>query len=95
LTSLPEGDARSPGRPCDPDVGLDLGVGLLGHALALRAGASDEELVRERVLEPLGMTATGIALTPAMKRHFSLVHGERGEVVPAWDIRTLEGAWGA
>jgi len=48
--------------------------------------------VRERILQPLGMTATGIALTPAMKRHFALVHDERGEVVPVWDIPTLAGA---
>lgn len=36
-----------------------LGYGLLGHALARAAGRSLEALLRERVLEPLGMDRTG------------------------------------
>jgi len=40
----------------------NLGVGLLGHALALKAGVGYEELVRCRVLEPLGMSDTAIVL---------------------------------
>jgi D-alanyl-D-alanine-carboxypeptidase/D-alanyl-D-alanine-endopeptidase len=79
------------------DVGSEyqysnLGVGLLGHALARRAGKSYEELLRERILEPLGMTMTAIALTPGMRGHFVSGHGLGGEVVPHWDISTLEGA---
>ena len=35
-----------------------MGVGLLGDALAARAGMAYEELLRERVLDPLGMLAT-------------------------------------
>jgi CubicO group peptidase (beta-lactamase class C family) len=37
-----------------------LGVGLLGDALAARAGTSYEELLAERVLRPLGMAQTGV-----------------------------------
>jgi len=40
----------------------NLGVGLLGHALALRARIPYEQLVRERILNPLGMTHTAITL---------------------------------
>src|SRR5687767_12715314 len=40
----------------------NLGVGLLGHALARRAGMSYETLVRMRILEPLGMKSTTISL---------------------------------
>lgn len=36
-----------------------VGYGLLGHALARAAGQPFDELLRERVLAPLGMTATG------------------------------------
>lgn len=36
-----------------------LGYGLLGHALARAAGMPLHDLVRERILEPLGMTETG------------------------------------
>ena len=40
----------------------NIGIGLLGHALALRAGVSYEDLLRRRILEPLGMTSTAISL---------------------------------
>jgi CubicO group peptidase (beta-lactamase class C family) len=61
----------------------NLGFGLLGHALALRAGTSYEQLVSERILKPLRMTMTGISLTQAMREHFALPHGERGDVSPS------------
>ena len=70
----------------------NLGVGLLGHALALRAGKSYEELLRERVLAPLGMTSTAVVLTPAMQRVVSHGHTADGDVTSLWDIPTLAGA---
>ena len=69
----------------------NLGLGLLGHALALRAGTTYENLLRERIVEPLGMTMTGIALTPALQQHLAVPHGARGEIVPVWDMPTLAG----
>jgi D-alanyl-D-alanine-carboxypeptidase/D-alanyl-D-alanine-endopeptidase len=70
----------------------NLGVGLLGHALSRAAGTSYEELVRERVLAPLGMTHTAITLTPWMKSHLALGHDEQGKVVANWDLPTFAGA---
>jgi len=70
----------------------NLGVGLLGHALALKEGKSYEQLVRERVLSPLGMSSTGITVTPAMKAHASDGHDPAGIVVPWWDLPTFAGA---
>ncbi len=81
--------------PRDPGAQYEysnLGVGLLGHALALRAGKSYEELVRERILGPLGMTRTGIALNAEMRAHLSEGHDRAGQVVPLWDLPTLAGA---
>jgi D-alanyl-D-alanine-carboxypeptidase/D-alanyl-D-alanine-endopeptidase len=81
--------------PRDPGASFEysnLGVGLLGHVLALRAGMPYEDLVRTRVLEPLGMTHTAITLTPWMKDHLALGHDEQGNVVPNWDIAALAGA---
>lgn len=43
----------------------NVGFGLLGHALALRAGMSYEELLRRRIFEPIGMTSTTITVDPA------------------------------
>ena len=70
----------------------NLGVGLLGHALALRAGKTYEALVTERVLEPLGMHDTRITLTPEMQEHLAIGHAANGTVQPTWDLPTLAGA---
>jgi serine-type D-Ala-D-Ala carboxypeptidase/endopeptidase len=79
------------------DVGSEfeysnLAVGMLGYLLALRNGTDWETLVKERILEPLGMDRSGITLTPEMARHFAEGHDQNGEVVPYWDIPTLAGA---
>lgn len=80
---------RAPG---DTYEYTNLGVGLLGHALALRAGKSYEELVRERILEPLGMRHTGIALTESMRARVADGHSADGDVVSLWDLPTFAGA---
>lgn len=61
------------------DIGAEyeysnLGAGLLGHALARRTGLSYEGLLQRRVLRPLGMASTGIALTPALKARSAAAH---------------------
>lgn len=70
----------------------NLGMGLLGHALALRAGENYEALVKERVLAPLGMRESGITLTPSMKSHTAQGFNGNGTPVPLWDLPTLAGA---
>jgi CubicO group peptidase (beta-lactamase class C family) len=70
----------------------NLGVGLLGHALALRAGTSYEALVRQRILVPLGMTHSGITIDGPMRAHAAEGHDPGGDVVPWWDLPTIAGA---
>lgn len=70
----------------------NLGVGLLGHLLALRSGKSYEEAQRERIWTPLGMTRTAITLTPWMTEHLALGHDAEGKAVSNWDLPTLAGA---
>lgn len=70
----------------------NLGVGLLGHALALRAGTTYEDILRARVLAPLGMTSTAIVLGSALAPRMALGHSSDGDVVPWWDLPTLAGA---
>jgi CubicO group peptidase (beta-lactamase class C family) len=70
----------------------NLGVGLLGHVLSLRAGMSYEALVHSRVCDPLGMKDTRIALTPEMKARLATGHGPTLAPVANWDIPTLAGA---
>lgn len=70
----------------------NLGMGLLGHVLSLKAGKSYEALVKERVLDPLGMSSSGITLTPSMKSHMAQGFNAYGTPVPLWDLPTLAGA---
>jgi serine-type D-Ala-D-Ala carboxypeptidase/endopeptidase len=70
----------------------NLGVGLLGHALSLRAGKRYDELVIERVLKPLRMNDTRIKLNASMHRRLAPGHSADGKVVANWDIPTLAGA---
>jgi CubicO group peptidase (beta-lactamase class C family) len=70
----------------------NLAVGLLGHALARRAGKPYEELVRERVLAPLGMTSTSIQLSPDQRRRFAPGYNRGLDPVKNWDMGVLAGA---
>jgi serine-type D-Ala-D-Ala carboxypeptidase/endopeptidase len=79
------------------DIGAEfeysnLGVGLLGQALAMRAGKTYETLVKERILDPLRMDHTGIMLTPWMREHLAKGHSGGGMVMPNWDLPALAGA---
>ncbi|MEO5894467.1 MAG: serine hydrolase, partial [Vicinamibacterales bacterium] len=79
---------RGPSRlPGPPSTGArdrrrvrisDLGVGLLGQALARRSGKSYEALVKERVLTPPRMDHSGITLTPWMSEHRAKGHDATG-----------------
>lgn len=70
----------------------NLGMGLLGHALARRAGVGYEEILRRRILEPLGMKDTAITLSAGMRARLAAGHDAEGAVVPNWDLPTLAGA---
>jgi D-alanyl-D-alanine-carboxypeptidase/D-alanyl-D-alanine-endopeptidase len=69
----------------------NLAVGLLGHALALKAGMSYEELLRRRIFEPLGMTSTSITLSEAQKKRFAPGYDEALTPVKNWDMDVLAG----
>jgi serine-type D-Ala-D-Ala carboxypeptidase/endopeptidase len=70
----------------------NLGVGLLGHVLARKAGKTYEELVIERICKPLGMNDTRISLTPSMKRRLAVGHNETLKATRSFDIPTFAGA---
>lgn len=73
----------------------NLGMGLLGHVLALAAGAgSFPALVEERILKPLGMATTGYGRPPALAPFMTRGHDKEGAVVPYWDVAVLAGAGG-
>jgi len=80
---------RDPGEAFDYS---NVGVGLLGHLLASRAGLSYEEAVISRICAPLGMKDTGIALSEDQKTRLLPGHSSDGKRVPYWDVPALAGA---
>jgi CubicO group peptidase (beta-lactamase class C family) len=70
----------------------NLGGGLLGHVLALKAGMDYESLVEVRICKPLGMNDTRITLTPDMKARLAAGHNASLATVENWDLPTLAGA---
>jgi CubicO group peptidase (beta-lactamase class C family) len=70
----------------------NLGFGLLGHVLALRANASYEDLVVSRVCAPLGLEDTRISLTASMRQRLAQGHLSNLNATPNWDLPVLAGA---
>jgi serine-type D-Ala-D-Ala carboxypeptidase/endopeptidase len=70
----------------------NLGVGLLGHALARKAGMSYEALVRARVLAPLGMKDTSVTLSADQKKRLAAGHNAALAPVKNWDLDAIAGA---
>lgn len=70
----------------------NVGMGLLGHALALRAGKPYDVVLRERVLEPLGMRETFITIPDDKVPRLAVPHDGDLEEASPWDLPTLAGA---
>ena len=74
-------------RPGSHSEYSNLGVGLLGHALSLAAERQYEQLVIERVCQPLGMNDTTITLSPRLQSR--LAQGYMSMEVPLVRRRVL------
>jgi CubicO group peptidase (beta-lactamase class C family) len=72
----------------------NLGMGLLGHVLTLKAGESYEQLLLERVCEPLGMRDTRPHPSADMLARLAPPYDEHLWRVENWDLTTLAGAGG-
>lgn len=70
----------------------NFGMGVLGHALARRAGKDYESLVVERICRPLGLNDTRIALSDAQRQRLSPGHDIDGRPLGCWDFPALPGA---
>jgi CubicO group peptidase (beta-lactamase class C family) len=79
----------------NPDAGYEysnLGAGLLGHALALRAGKSFSDQLRDEITAPLGMTDTVVELSEDQKRRFLQGLDGSNRAVHSWEFDALAGA---
>jgi CubicO group peptidase (beta-lactamase class C family) len=69
----------------------NLGGGLLGFALARKAGMTYEELVRKRILEPLEMNDSGIPLSTDQKIRMASGYDPGLQPVSNWEFDALAG----
>jgi CubicO group peptidase (beta-lactamase class C family) len=83
---------RLPRNPGATTEYSNVGEGLLGHALALRSGRSYDELVHERILDPLHMTSSGIDLSADLRPHLVRGHDADGTLVPPFEMGVLAAA---
>jgi D-alanyl-D-alanine-carboxypeptidase/D-alanyl-D-alanine-endopeptidase len=70
----------------------NLGFGLLGQALALRAGRGYEELVVSRICDPLGLDDTRITLSSGMRQRLVPGHDFGLRKTSNWDLPAFAGA---
>jgi len=81
---------RAPGQSVEYS---NLGGGLLGYALTLRARASDwGALVAQRIATPLGMHDTYVAVPADARARLSIGNDAALDSVPAWNFDVLAGA---
>ncbi len=78
--------------PNPPFLYSNLGLGLLGQALANRAGMSYPELLKQKIAEPLQLKDLVISLSQEQQARF--IQGHDGEHHPAhpWDLDAFAGA---
>lgn len=70
----------------------NLGVGLLGFALAQRAGVSYSDLIREEITTPMGMRDTVVVLSPEQQSRFIQGYNGAHDAVGPWRLDALAGA---
>ena len=71
----------------------NLAQGLLGHILEKQADKSYEEMMIERIAQPLGMSETKINFDEHMRTKLAIGHNQ-GSEAKNWDITVLAGAGG-
>jgi CubicO group peptidase (beta-lactamase class C family) len=74
----------------------NLGVGLLGHALGRSLDMPFEDALRRKLLAPLGMSSTRIAMSPAQLKSVATPYARQdpSKIVRAWDYGCLAGCGG-
>ena len=70
----------------------NLGVGLLGHVLALIDNKSYQKMITDRVLKPLNMTNTFVDVPTSKSSTKSDGHNDQLNATQHWQIPTLAGA---
>ncbi len=81
------------GKPANTTFNYsNLGLGLLGQALANSAGTTYAQLLKTEITGPLKLTDTVVRLSPEQEKRFAQGHGAQHQKAHAWDLDALAGA---
>jgi CubicO group peptidase (beta-lactamase class C family) len=80
-------------KPADAGFNYsNLGLSLLGQALANRAATTYPELLRAEITGPLEMHDTVVKLSPEQEKRFVPGHGPQHQAAHAWNLDAFAGA---
>jgi len=72
----------------------NLGGSVLGYAMGQKTGKTYEELVQERICQPLGMANTAVELTEAMREKLAPPYDAKKQPAHNWDLPGFAGGGG-
>jgi CubicO group peptidase (beta-lactamase class C family) len=80
-------------KPPDPPFNYsNLGLGLLGQALANRVATTYPDLLKTLVTEPLKLADTVVKLSAEQEKRFAIGHNAQHQPAQAWNFDALAGA---
>ena len=85
---------KLPRPPGESQEYSNFGASVLGYLVAQKAGKPYEELLRERIAEPLKMTDCTVSLSDEQMKRLATPHNKFGSAAPPWTFADLPGAGG-
>jgi CubicO group peptidase (beta-lactamase class C family) len=83
-----------PRQPGNAQEYSNLGAAVLGYLVAQNAGKSYQQLLRERIAQPLRMTDCTVSLSEDQRKRLATPHDKFGSATPPWTFSDLPGAGG-
>lgn len=84
--------AKLDGEPGTPSGYSNFAVGLLGELLAMKAGGSYEQLLKQRITDPLAMGSTSIRVSEEDRSRVAPPHQANGDRGDPWVFDAFAGA---
>ncbi len=85
---------KLPRKPGELQEYSNFGVSVLGYLVTQKAGKSYQQLLKERIAEPLGMIDCTVSLTSDQEKQQALPHSRFGSSTSRWTFADLPGAGG-
>jgi CubicO group peptidase (beta-lactamase class C family) len=83
-----------PRRPGESQEYSNFGASVLGYLVAQNVDKSYQQLLRERIANPLRMTDCTVELSSDQQKRLAVPHDEFGSATPPWTFADLPGAGG-